>query len=131
MLGHDVRHLGGWLLVVGMILAAVGCATALAARQVTSLQQVAGTWGGTATGPRGTLSIKNDRQARRDLGVRPRGGNPPRHTGTVQLVDGKLRARSATTGNASTWTLYEGDGKRVLRIVNDSGDASAELTPAK
>ena len=59
------------------------------------------------------------------------GGNPPRHTGTVQLVDGKLRGRSTTTGNTSTWTLHEGEGKRVLKIINDDGRVSAELMPAK
>jgi hypothetical protein len=49
------------------------------------------------------------------------GGTPPKHNGRVQLVDGKLRARSNTTGNAATWTLHEGEGKRVLRIAKTTG----------
>jgi hypothetical protein len=73
------------------------------------------------------LAIKADGTWELDLP----GGNPPRHTGTVQLVDGKLRSRSNTTGNSSTWTLHEGDGKRMLRTVNDDGRITADLTPAR
>ena len=121
-----------WLFLVGILIVAVGCATAPPARPVTSLNQVAGTWEGTVAGPGNNAVIKN-------MVVKPDGtwelelvgGNPPRHKGRVQLIDGKLRSRSETTGNSSTWTLHEGDGKRVLKSVNDDGRVTAELTPVR
>jgi hypothetical protein len=102
-------------------------------KPVASLQDIAGTWEGTVrTASGNTLSLKN-------FVIRPDGtwevdmpgGTPPRHNGTVRLVDGKLRSHSNTTGNDSTWTLHEGDGKRVLRTVNDDGRATGELVPVK
>lgn len=129
------RHVGrfiGWLFVMGMLFTAVGCATAPPAKPVASLPQIAGKWEGTVTAGTGMAYIKN-------MVIRPDGtwemeipgGNPPRHDGTVQLVDGKLRSRSNTTGNSGTWTLYEGDGKRMLKTISDDGRVSAELTPVK
>jgi hypothetical protein len=119
---------------IGLVaLVLVGCATLPAAKPVTELSQVAGTWEGTAHISGGsTLAIRN-------MVVRPDGtweleipgGNPVKNTGTVQLVDGRLRGHSATSGNRSTWTLHEGDGKRVLKIVNDDGRISSELMPVK
>jgi hypothetical protein len=128
----NAGRFGGWLFVMGMLFTAIGCATAPPARQVTSLQQIAGKWEGTVTVGTGMAFIKN-------MVIRPDGtweleipgGNPPRHDGTVQLVDGKLRSRSNTTGNTGTWTLHEGDGKRMLKTVSDDGRTSAELTPVK
>jgi hypothetical protein len=35
------------------------------------------------------------------------------------------------TRRDSTWALHEGEGKRVLRIVNDDGSSSSEVVPAK
>jgi hypothetical protein len=59
------------------------------------------------------------------------GGSPSRHTGTVRLIDGKLRSHSTTTGNDSTWTLHEGEGRRVLKSVNDESGVTVELAPVK
>ena len=128
----NIDHVRRWSLVVSILIVFVGCATAPPAKSVTSLAQVAGTWEGTVSGPGNNAVIKS-------MVVQPDGtwelelasGNPLRHKGRVQLIDGKLRSRSETTGNSSTWTLHEGDGKRVLKSVNDDGRVSAELTPKR
>jgi hypothetical protein len=52
-------------------------------------------------------------------------------TAKITLVDGKLRGRGDQTGNTGTWTLHEGDGKRVLVYRSDDGRVGAELTPAR
>lgn len=117
---------------LAVVVAASACASLPPAKSVKNVGEIAGAWEGTVSGQGAILPIKN-------MVIKPDGGwdfelvggNPPRHTGTVQLVDGKLRARSTTTGNTATWTLHEGEGKRVLKVVNDDGRVTADLTPVK
>jgi hypothetical protein len=58
--------------------------------------------------------------------------NPgPRFEGTVAVADGKFRWKSITSGRTGTYTLHEGDGKRVLVTSADDGSSVGELRPAK
>jgi hypothetical protein len=122
-------------LVVGLALVGLlaGCASLPPAKPVTSLGQIAGKWQGVFRSQGGQQTVIKEQTIRPDgtwESLTP-GSTPERHTGVVQLVDGKLRGRSATSGRTSTWTLHEGEGKRVLMAVNDDGSGAAELTPAK
>jgi hypothetical protein len=57
------------------------------------------------------------------------GPSDPGLKGTTQFVDGKLRFKDAA--GVEVITLYEGDGRRVLRTERDDGSLTAELEPAK
>jgi hypothetical protein len=51
--------------------------------------------------------------------------------GTVNLIEGKYRYKSQTTGATGVYTLHEGGGRRILVIVSDDGKGKAEVEPAK
>ena len=51
--------------------------------------------------------------------------------GTVKVESGRFRFHSEKTGNTGTFTLHEGQGKRVLTTRADNGSSAAELVPAR
>ncbi len=113
------------VLVVATMLAA--CATLPPARPVSDLRAIAGKWEGSLSGPGGsfpvTLVVKTDGTYEAETPTGP-------VTGTLQIVGSKIRFVNMF-GQAGTWTLHEGDGKRVLKTVRDDGTGTGEFTPAK
>jgi hypothetical protein len=117
------------LAVTGTVLA--GCTTLPPAKPVWDLSSIAGTWEGTATTLRGTspfvLTIKEDGSYEGTL----LGGIPEKREGIMRLRDGKIRWESYTIVRTGTFTLYEGEGKRVLKGSGDKGGMTIEMRPAK
>jgi len=112
--------------VLSLVLLMAGLASAQDERMVpvTDLKTVSGEWKGTLAGtPSGevpyTLMISTDGTWR---AVSPNGAS----NGTMRVDNGVIQFRSATTGRAGTYTLYDAGGKRVLRMRGDGG-VSAEL----
>ena len=54
-----------------------------------------------------------------------------RFIGTWELVEGKIRTITKTTGDTGIFTLYEGGGKPVLVYKSDNGNTRAEYKPAQ
>lgn len=104
------------------------CATVPPAKSVASLTDIAGKWEGTASGAGGstpvTMTVNPGGTYSTVLGGRT-------FTGKISLEGGKLRGRSNETGNTGTWSLHEGDGRRVLVYNPDRGGGSSRLTPVK
>jgi hypothetical protein len=119
-------------MAIGLVLA--GCASLPAARPATDLKAIAGSWEGLAIGASGnrfpfTSTIREDGTWE---SVIPALTNPgPRFTGHVSVQDGKYRWKSDTTGRTGTYTLHEGEGRRVLVSRADDGSSYAESRPAK
>lgn len=108
-----------------------GCATLPPAKPVADLRSVAGKWEGTVTAGFGTvpytLTIKEDGSWEAVAPAIP----PGRFEGRMSVKDGKIRFISHTTGRTGTYTLHEGEGKRVLAGATDEKDVTVELRPAK
>jgi hypothetical protein len=117
-----------FLVSVAIAALAAGCASLPPARSVTSLNQIAGRWQGTGYGPAGSAAITQTINPDGSYSaVLPSGT----FTGRITLGDGKLRGKSDQTGNTGTYSLHEGEGKRVLIYKSDDGRVSSELTPAR
>lgn len=114
------------LLIVVVFTAA--CASLPPAKQVTSVDQIAGKWQGTVSTPGGplpaTTTINADGNYSAVVGSTARSGQ-------ITLVNGKLRAKSDQTGATGTYSLHEGEGRRVLIYSADDGSVRSEYTPAK
>jgi hypothetical protein len=118
--------------LIGIV--ATGCATLPPAQPARDLKAITGKW-------EGTLSLRDGRALPVMLTIQEDGtwealvpalSNPgPRFVGSVTVEGGTYRSRSDTTGRTSTYTLHEGDGKRVLVNVADDGSSSGELKPGK
>ena len=111
------------------------CATLPPPKPVQDLSSIAGRWEGSGRTSAGRMFAITDMVVKEDgtfeLTV-PAAANPgPKFKGAVRVVGDKLRAYSDTSGRDSTWILLEGDGKRVLRMVNDDGSSTSEVRPAK
>jgi hypothetical protein len=112
----------------------VGCATLPPAQPVSDIKQIVGKW-------EGTLKTSGGRSYPMTTTINPDGtyesivpalSNPgPRFPGTVEVSRGGLRWTSTATGRTGTYTLHEGDGKRVLRSVADDRTSTSESTPIK
>jgi hypothetical protein len=118
------------VLPAALLATLTACATATLppAQPAVDLKQVVGQWDGTGTSPTvRTFPVK--------LLVRSDGTyesfTPNRFTGTVTVADGQLRWNSHETGRTGTWTLHEGDGRRVLVMRTDDGTITWNLTPAR
>jgi hypothetical protein len=122
------------LVVVLGALALAGCASLPPAKPATDLKAIAGRWEGTITARNGnqlafTSTISEDGVA--DILV-PALSNPgPRFVTRVTVSDGKYRWKSDTTGRTGTYSLHEGEGRRVLVSRADDGSSYAEATPVK
>jgi hypothetical protein len=53
----------------------------------------------------------------------------PNFSGTVRVTDGKFRYHTNENKIDGTYTLREGDGKRVLELLNDPHTTSASMVP--
>jgi hypothetical protein len=111
----------------------MACATLPPAQPARDVKNIAGKWEGSLTSRSGnlpiTLTIKEDGTWE---SIVPALSNPgPRFEGTVAVADGKFRWKSITSGRTGTYTLHEGDGKRVLVTSADDGSSVGELRPAK
>jgi len=115
-------------MVVIMVAAAVSCSSLPPSKPVSSVGEIAGKWEGTGAGPGGAVqAVTTISPDGRYTTLLPTGT----FTGTVTLVDGKLRAKSDQTGRTGTYTLHEKDGKRTLIYTSDDGRVGGEMTPAK
>jgi hypothetical protein len=118
------RSIGPIILAMVVV---TGCATLPPAQPAADVKQVVGQWEGTGTSGAGTFPVK--------LAVRPDGTyeafTPSRFTGTVTVADKSFRWRSAETARTGTWTLHEGDGRRVLIMKTDDGAITWNLTPVR
>ena len=115
--------------LIGILLA--GCASLPPAKPATDFQAIAGTWVGTIYGRFGvaesTFTIKGDGSWENLV---PRFTSPgPRFVGTARVADGKYRWKSETSGMTGTWTLHEGNGKKVLAIQTDDGGTTGQYEP--
>jgi hypothetical protein len=95
---------------------------------VTDVGQIAGTWTGTGYGPGWPVPVA---QALNPDGsyitVLPNGT----FTGKVTVSGAKLQGKSDQTGTIYTYTLHEGDGRRVLIWTSDDGLLRFALKPSK
>jgi hypothetical protein len=107
---------------------AMGCATLPPAKAVTNVNQIAGKWQGSVSSGQGTqpaaMTINPDGTYSTVMGSRT-------FTGKIAVAEGKLHGRGDQTGNTGTWSVHEGDGKRVLVYKADDGRVTGEWTPAK
>jgi hypothetical protein len=115
-------------LLVLIISTACAAATLPPAQPATDLKQVVGQWEGTGTSSTvRTFPVK--------LAIRPDGTydafTPNRFTGTATVAEGRFRWKSAETGRTGTWTLHEGDGRRVIVMRTDDGTITWNLTPVR
>ena len=122
-----------WIVVVvGAVL--VGCATLPPAQPARDLKAIAGKWEGTLTTRAGvrfayTSTISEDGKTET---IVPGMSNPgPKFAGAVRVEGGKYRWKSETTGRTGTYTLHEGEGRRVLVSQADDGTTTGEATPVK
>ena len=110
-------------------LSVAGCASLPPAKTAATVTDIAGKWTGSGYGPGGapvavTQTINPDGSY---TSILPNGT----FTGKITLTDGRLRGVSDQTKNTGTYTLHEGEGRRVLRYQSDDGRIRSELTPAK
>jgi len=121
-----VNRLGNKTLVVSllaMVVVVVGGAAMPPETPINDMKSIAGIWKGTFTTGKGssspiTLTIT---EAGEYNAVRPEGSS----SGGVILKDGK-----GVTSRGTVYTLYAGDGKRVLVIEAPDG-GKGELTETK
>jgi hypothetical protein len=120
-----VRAVFAWL---GVAAFAMGCATLPPAKAVTNVNQIAGKWQGNVSSGQGTqpaaMTINPDGTFSTVIGSQT-------FTGRIAVAEGKLPGRGDQTGNTGTWSVHEGDGKRVLVYKADDGRVTAELAPVK
>ncbi len=103
-----------------------GCASLPPLQTAKELHQIVGKWEGRlGDGSPASMTIREDG---RYQGVIAGGRG---FAGQVQVSEGRFRFKSETTGQSGTMTLYEGDGKRILRTSTDNGSITSEYTPAK
>ena len=117
------------LYAVAIALLIAGCSPLPPARPITSVGDIAGRWQGKGVAqPSGeevdvTMTIEQDGSYSAVIG-------PMSLAGTITLVDGKLRGKGKTTDAGATYSLHEGEGKRILFYRADDGLVRARLMPA-
>ena len=114
--------------VISIVALIAACASAPPSKAVTNVSQVAGKWQGTGYGPGGAVPVTQTFNPDGTYsGALPSGP----FSGKITVTDGKLRGTSDRTGTTGTYTLHEGEGRRVLRYKSDDGRITAELSPAR
>jgi hypothetical protein len=127
------------IFVISFVVAlACACATLPPAQPIRDIKDIAGKWEGTITA--GSLSSSIVMIIRED-GTResivPQGSalwdisDQGRFLGTWELVKGKIRTTSKTSGETAIMTLHEVGGKRVLVYRSDDGNTRAQYEPAQ
>jgi hypothetical protein len=111
-----------------------GCASLPPAQVASDLKTIDGKWEGSLQLRNGrafpaTITITQD--GRYETLVPGLGSLGPRFMGTISVIEGKYRWKSETSSATGTYTLHEGDGKRMLVGVDDNGNATTEFRPAK
>jgi hypothetical protein len=134
-MSKPTRRMGILALAAIALLVGVGCTSLPPAQSARDFKAIAGRW-------EGAVVLRNSRhslpaaitiqQDGRWLNFIPSLNKPgPRFVGTLAIVDGKYRYKSETTGGTGTYTLHEGEGKRVLTISSDDGNVTGEFRPAR
>ncbi len=118
-------RLGLTALLAGIVLA--GCATLPPARPIQDVKTLAGVWEGRIKSPSGpdlpvVVTIKED-------GSYVITSPSERVTGTIYL-SGTQPLFKTSRPSSGTVTLYEGEGKRMLRFVS-TDEVSTEVTRVK
>lgn len=120
--------------LMGIAATLFACATLPPAQPARDLKAIAGKWEGTLYVRSGgqfpsTTTIDGDGNIET---IVPALSNPgPRFVGKVRVDNGVYRWKSETTGRTGTYTLHEGDGRRVLVSRADDGSSQSESRPAK
>jgi hypothetical protein len=112
--------------IVVMTVLASGCASLPPVQVAKDLNQIVGKWEGyTGDGTRLTMTIGENGRYR---AVNASGREV---VGQVQVSEGRFRFKGETTGLSGTMTLYEGEGRRILRTRTDDASITAEYTPGR
>ena len=128
------------IFVISFVVAlACACATLPPAQPIRDHKDIAGKWEGTIFST--TLGSSPIVLIIREDGTResivPQGSalwdisDQGRFLGTWELVKGKIRTTSKTSGETAIMTLHEVGGKRVLVYRSDDGYTRSEYTPAQ
>jgi hypothetical protein len=107
-----------------------GSVSAQPAQPAKDLAQIVGTWEGTLTnsGQKYPITLKIHANGTWESIVKGI-GTGPNFSGTVRVTDGKFRYHTKENNISGTYTLREGEGKRVLELLNDPRTTSASMTP--
>jgi len=138
---HPDEFIDWRIFVISLVVAlACACATLPRPQSIRDLKDIVGKWEGTIVSTSMSISSPIVMIIRED-GTResivPQGSafwdlsDQGRFLGTWELVGGKIRTISKTSGETAIITLYEGGGKRVLVYRSDNGYTRAEYTPAQ
>jgi hypothetical protein len=118
------------ILVVLLILFVGSAVGAQPAQPGTDLAQIVGTWEGTLlnSGQKYPmiLTIRED-GTWESMVTGLKSGS--KFSGTVRVTDGKFRYHTNENKIDGTYTLREGDGKRVLELLNDPYTTSTSMIP--
>jgi hypothetical protein len=133
MVRHGVIPSLRRVLLVAGTLAAFGCATLPPAQTARDLKAIAGRWEGMlrlrdGATHKAKMEIAEDGRFVAVLDA-PIGTLGTTFPGTVKVENGQFVAFSEVTRTTGTFTLHEGDGKRVL--ATRSPNATGEYVPAK
>jgi uncharacterized protein (DUF2147 family) len=114
-------------LVIVFVGSMVGAQSAQPAREIA---QIVGTWEGTLlnSGQTFPITLTIHEDGTWDSVVTGlRSGS--KFSGTVRVTDGKFRYHTNENKIDGTYTLRDGDGKRVLELLNDPHTTSASMMP--
>lgn len=109
--------------VVGVV---AGCAPASRPQRIETISSITGRWTGELADRGGTYPITI---TLRDDGTWDGVSLGQRFHGITKLEDGKVRLMNLVTGGGTTYTLYESDGRLVLRGLRDDGFVAGRLKP--
>jgi hypothetical protein len=125
--GSRVAYLARAFVIVFVVaILGAGCASLPPLQTANELHQIAGKWEGRlGDGRPATMTISQDGRYQGVI------AGSSGFAGQVQVSEGRFRFKSETTGQSGTMTLYEGDGKRILRTSTDNGSITSEYSPAK
>jgi len=128
------------IFVISLVVAlACACATLPPAQPIRDHKDIAGKWEGTifstTLGSSPIVLIISEDGTRESIVPQSSAFWPfsdqGRFLGTWELVEGKIRTITKTTGDTGIFTLHEGGGKRVLVYRSDDGYTRSECTPAQ